>query len=202
MAKITISELRALVKEQAIKLYKIHLLEEEKKMLQEDTEAPRMKKFRDFAEKYGVTPSSPGKLRLLDFEGATQKFDEQDTFDFAMILANMFIGNKLGGMGWDDLSDTNSMWDFIHVGMGPKELFDAAKEASKERLSNEGMGEDMMENVPAIGATASMTKIYTFKLKHDKGTATIRTSASSPEAAKKKIMDAEGAPESAITFVG
>lgn len=45
------------------------------------------------------------------------------------------------------------------------------------------------------------TKSYKFKVKHDKGFKTIKTTGSSEGAAKKKIASAEGCPESAITLV-
>jgi len=48
---------------------------------------------------------------------------------------------------------------------------------------------------------AEQTQSYTFKVKHDNGSKKITTTASSLEAARKKIADAEGAPESALTLV-
>lgn len=44
-------------------------------------------------------------------------------------------------------------------------------------------------------------KSYSFKVKHDKGFKTIKTTGSSESAAKKKIASAEGCPESAITVI-
>jgi len=44
-------------------------------------------------------------------------------------------------------------------------------------------------------------QMYTFNVKHDKGSIKIKTNGSSAEEAKKKIAAAEGAPESAITLV-
>ena len=45
------------------------------------------------------------------------------------------------------------------------------------------------------------TKLYKFKVKHDNGSSTIKTNGSSESAAKKKIAQAEGCPESAITLI-
>lgn len=42
-------------------------------------------------------------------------------------------------------------------------------------------------------------KVYKFKVKHDKGTTTLSAKASSQEEAKKRLMNAEGAPASAFT---
>lgn len=42
---------------------------------------------------------------------------------------------------------------------------------------------------------------FKFKVKHDKGSFTVTTTGSSMEAAKTKVANAEGCPESAITLV-
>jgi hypothetical protein len=42
---------------------------------------------------------------------------------------------------------------------------------------------------------------FKFKVKHDNGSFTITTTGSSMEAAKTKVANAEGCPESAITLV-
>jgi hypothetical protein len=42
---------------------------------------------------------------------------------------------------------------------------------------------------------------FKFKVKHDSGSFTITTTGSSMEAAKTKVANAEGCPESAITLV-
>ena len=47
----------------------------------------------------------------------------------------------------------------------------------------------------------SEVKTYKFKVKHDNGSFTIKTTGSSPEAAKKKIMSHQGAPENAVTLI-
>jgi len=46
-----------------------------------------------------------------------------------------------------------------------------------------------------------MRREYIVSVKHDKGTIRIRTSGSTIEDAKKKIMEYEGCPESAITSI-
>ena len=43
-----------------------------------------------------------------------------------------------------------------------------------------------------------MRREYIVSVKHDKGTIRVRTSGSTIEASKKKIMDYEGCPECAI----
>ncbi len=69
-------------------------------------------------------------------------------------------------------------------------------EAQKYLFSKENESKaNLKENSSAEEQT------YVFKLKHDKGTSTIKTTASSQEAALKKVMAAENAPESAITPV-
>lgn len=56
---------------------------------------------------------------------------------------------------------------------------------------------------PEINETESNLEVkeFRFKVKHDSGSETIKTTASSLEAAKKKIMSSKGCPESAITSI-
>jgi hypothetical protein len=58
----------------------------------------------------------------------------------AIGVANKLISNKVG-LGWDDLSDTNSMWDYIdeNGGMTYEDFMAAVKEAVNDRISNEDM---------------------------------------------------------------
>ena len=56
------------------------------------------------------------------------------------------LAGQLLPFGWDDLPDTNSMWDYIdeNGGMTYDQLKGAVKEAVNDRLSEEGMGLDDM----------------------------------------------------------
>lgn len=51
------------------------------------------------------------------------------------------------------------------------------------------------------GEESGEWKMYFFTAKHDKGTAKFKTASTSEESARKIIAKAEGAPESALTFV-
>jgi len=57
------------------------------------------------------------------------------------------LANRLLPMNWDDLGDINSMWDYIdeNGGMTYEDLVSSVKEACDERLSEEGMGLDDLE---------------------------------------------------------
>lgn len=95
-------------------------------------------KLRDFIEKYGISPSGDGgKYMYVDFDNMIPKLSEQELYNFALLHANRYIGNRLGGMTWDDLGDTNSLWDYIDKGMSTKEVVGGAIDAAKERLQNE-----------------------------------------------------------------
>lgn len=57
--------------------------------------------------------------------------------------------NRLLPIGWNDLPDINSMWDYIdeNGGMTHEQFIEAVKEACNDRLSEEGMGlDDLGEN--------------------------------------------------------
>lgn len=64
-------------------------------------------------------------------------------------------------------------------------------EAYKKRMS-------ILAGISIIKEESLPLKKYSIKVKHDKGTITIKTSASSEEAARTKVCNAEGCPESAI----
>ena len=67
--------------------------------------------------------------------------DIDTLFKVGMSLANKIIGNKLGGMTWDDLPDINSLWDHISEGMSGDDFIQGVKDAVDERLSE--MEDDM-----------------------------------------------------------
>lgn len=67
--------------------------------------------------------------------------DLDTLFKVGMNLANKIIGNRLGGMTWDDLPDTNSLWDHISEGMSGDDFIQAVKDSVDERLSE--MEDDM-----------------------------------------------------------
>ncbi len=109
-------------------------------------EEKRLKTLKGFAIKFNVTPTGQsGKFSIKDFDKAAKQFTSEETFDFAMILANMYLMKKTG-LDWDSLSDTNSMWDYIDQGMSATDILAAAQDAAKERLSGEDMGFDLEED--------------------------------------------------------
>jgi hypothetical protein len=55
--------------------------------------------------------------------------------------------------------------------------------------------------LPSSSDSGAKIDLYIVKLKHDHGTTSITTSATSPEQAKKQVCDAEGVPESAVIEV-
>lgn len=111
---------------------------EEPIALKED-ESKRITSLKDFAAKFNITPTGQGgKFSVKDFDNASANFTKDDAFDFAMILANIYLKRKIG-LGWDDMGDVNSLWDYIDEGMTATDLFAAAQDAAKERLRMEGM---------------------------------------------------------------
>jgi hypothetical protein len=67
--------------------------------------------------------------------------EEDLLYKIAINFANIEIGKKLPGMTWDDLPDTNSLWDYIHVGNSWEEFKDGIKFAVRDRLSEAGEDE-------------------------------------------------------------
>jgi hypothetical protein len=67
-------------------------------------------------------------------------------------------------------------------------------EAKKYLFSTENKADDNIQE-------STEEKVFKFKVKHDKGTVTLSAKASSQEEAKKRLMNSEGAPESAFTPV-
>ena len=57
--------------------------------------------------------------------------------------------NILGGIGlhWDDLADTNSIWDFICEDMSENSIKDTAKDVCWDRLESDGMPGQMATNI-------------------------------------------------------
>lgn len=70
----------------------------------------------------------------------------QALYNVAVNSANRLLPMQ---MHWNDLPDTNSMWDYIdeNGGMSYKDFIAAVKEACNDRLSEEGMSlDDLMES--------------------------------------------------------
>jgi len=103
----------------------------------------------------------------------------------------------------DVVKSTKSGEDIGNKGKGFK---DVAAKAEKEYGSKE-KGEkvaaaSMWKNIKRESDNDSEFKKFKFKIKHDKGYINISTTATDLETAKKKIMNAEGCPESALTYLG
>lgn len=65
---------------------------------------------------------------------------DEALYTIAIQLANKYLSSKGIPVGWDELGDTNSMWDYIdrNGNMSFDRLWAAVKEATDERLGNEG----------------------------------------------------------------
>lgn len=67
---------------------------------------------------------------------------ERFTRDEAYEIANKYVNSVSSfNITWDELPDTNSLWDYLDEDMTHAEIISAAKEAYKERLS-EDFGDD------------------------------------------------------------
>jgi hypothetical protein len=81
-------------------------------------------------------------------------------------------------------------WAVCHASTGPEkdDKFEKCVIAVKDK---QGLKKESQDEY----------KEFRFKLKHDKGTITIKTKAKDLETAKKNIAKAEGCPESALTLI-
>ncbi|MFW5847320.1 MAG: hypothetical protein ACOCVF_00175 [bacterium] len=100
------------------------------------------------------------------------KEDIPNLADEALYKIAITLANKLLPMRWDDLPDINSMWDYINKegGMSFDQLKDSVKEAVNDRLAEEGMDLDMMQEKKHINEKAKskdqqqfMGMVYAYK---------------------------------------
>jgi hypothetical protein len=103
------------------------------------------KTFKEFKEKYNIVGTGPGgKILYADMDRALPNFTDQEKYNFALMFANRHISRMLPGFDWDTLADTNSLWDYIDGVYDALSLDKAAREAVKDRISEEG-GEGLFE---------------------------------------------------------
>lgn len=96
----------------------------------------RVRSFKDFVKQHNIKLEVPGKVALNDLKKFIPTLDTKSLYNAAEILANIFLNKKIG-MDWDDLGDTNSLWDYIHEGMSGEEFVQSVKEAVQDRLEAE-----------------------------------------------------------------
>jgi len=70
---------------------------------------------------------------------------EQEAYDAVKKEANVILGTI--GVSWDDLADTNSIWDWISEDMTVKNIKDTAKDCCWDRLYDDGMYRDLATEV-------------------------------------------------------
>lgn len=180
--KMTLVEFKNYIKKEAEKLFKIAILKEEKEKL--EFELSILKESTPPLE-LGVALMDPETLKKVRQEmlkkasgwavpEPKQQLDEKKYSD----KASKFIGKEIGHLEKDK--------NYKH---------DRAVAAAINVAKDKGY------KIPAKNENQEKTQMYTFNVKHDNGTMKIKTSGTSVEAAKKKIADAEGAPESAVTLV-
>lgn len=106
-----------------------------------------------------------------------------DTVQKAIEIWDEYMGSSKGY----DISDKEKLLDIKNA----MKNFEVTSLNHLANLLNKGEKTLNETSVPPL-------KSFSIKVKHDKGTKTIKTSASSEEAARTKVCNAEGCPESAI----
>ena len=69
------------------------------------------------------------------------KDKEQEVYNKLQKTCNELL-IKTVGMGWDDLDDTNSCWDYIDESMTNKQITEVAPDVCWDRLYDSGMDRD------------------------------------------------------------
>ena len=67
---------------------------------------------------------------------------EQKVYDKLHKTCNELLIHKVG-MGWDDLDDTNSCWDYVDETMTDKQIVEVAPDICWDRLYDAGTDRDM-----------------------------------------------------------
>ena len=70
------------------------------------------------------------------------KAKEQAIYNKLQKTCNDLLLSRVG-MGWDDLADTNSCWDYLDENMTDKQITKTAPDICWDRLYDSGMDRDM-----------------------------------------------------------
>jgi uncharacterized Fe-S cluster-containing MiaB family protein len=92
--------------------------------------------IRDLISKYGIEVPSNKKITKDQLNVLIPLLSEYDLHIFAIFLADMKIRSAIG-LSWDNLSDTNSMHDYINKGMSAKDFYEAVENAVNDRINSE-----------------------------------------------------------------
>ena len=65
------------------------------------------------------------------------------TYHTALGMADSFLA-AVAALSWDDLGDTNSLWEYIDDNMSDVELRIAAEDAATDRLREDGFPMDIL----------------------------------------------------------
>ena len=74
------------------------------------------------------------------------KAKEQAIYNKLQKTCNDLLLSRVG-MGWDDLADTNSCWDYLDENMTDKQITKTAPDICWEILDNADMDRDVVNNI-------------------------------------------------------
>lgn len=191
--KMTLKDFQKYVISEATRLYKIEQLKEQKENIEKEISilsecVPPAQIGQDYlAGAPLMSPETLAKVRAEMLRKAAgwatpepkQQLDEKKYSD----AASDFIGKEISHLEKDK--------DYEH---------DRAVAAAINIAKDKGYKVPAKTNEGEEGSSP-VWQMYFFKVKHDNGTAKLKTASTSEESAKKAIMNAEGCPENAITFV-
>ena len=73
------------------------------------------------------------------------KMTEEEAYSAVKKEANAILNTV--GFSWDDLPDTNSIWDWIYDGMTREDIRSTAKDCCWDRLYDSGMNRDFVTKI-------------------------------------------------------
>ena len=123
---------------------------EDQKIIRKDIETGKFDTNSHIKDGIALQEDNTGKLTTVEQVKALgrklTKADIPNLAGEALYRLAIQLAGQLLPLGWDDLADVNSMWDYIdeNGGMTYEQLLEAVKEGCNDRLADEGMSLDML----------------------------------------------------------
>ena len=121
---------------------------ENQKIIKTDIQTGKMDNNNNIKDGIALQEDNIGKLTTVEqVKALGRKLTNADVPNLAgeaLYRLAIQLANRMLSIGWDDLGDVNSMWDYIdqNGGMTYEQLVEVVKEACNDRLAEEGMSLD------------------------------------------------------------
>jgi len=120
------------------------------KIIKKDIQSGKLDTNHNIKDGIALQEQGVGKITTVEqIKALGRKLTKEDIPNLAgeaLYKLAVKLAGQILPLGWDDLPDTNSMWDYINEngGMTYEELVKNVKEACNDRLSEEGVDFDML----------------------------------------------------------